>query len=307
MTTGPLPPGVNPIPLVLLVGLAVLVIPVFLAATLFGTGDSLVRSRLGVSGPRFWLAVLVGLATPLAMAAVGTVPTDLAPARLPTLGLVAGLGLGVVAANRAGRAVRLVRAEAAATGTATDGTVAVTGTVVADDPPTSPFFERPAVAWRWRVEVRNRDEVETARRHNWEPVETGEDGRAFAVDDGSGPLRVDPADARLDLADERTAERAPDEPSPGRASDVADLSSAGERYRFVESVLAPGAEVTALGTARDGPDGSTLGEGALVVAGDLSSVVRGYARTALLAGVVALGLSAGSLHLLAGVFAVSLP
>ncbi len=69
----------NPSPLVLLVGLAVLVLPVFLAVSPFGSGES--------------------LATPLAMAAVGTAPTDLDAAVAPTLGVAAGLGLGVVLAG----------------------------------------------------------------------------------------------------------------------------------------------------------------------------------------------------------------
>lgn len=125
-----------------------------------------------------------------------------------------------------------------ATGPETDGHVAVTGLVSGESAVETPFFERLAVAWEWEVAVQNRNGTNYEGRRAWAVERTGQGGVPFVLDDGSGPLRVDPSDARLELVDERTEERDPGS-GPGRAAEVADLDMGGERFRAPSECSAP--------------------------------------------------------------------
>ena len=152
-----------------------------------------------------------------------------------------------------------------------EGHVAVTGLVGREPAVETPFFERPAVAWEWDVAVKNRHGTNYEGRRAWAVERTGRGGVPFVLDDGSGPLRVDPTDARLELAAERTEEHEPGS-APGRAAEVADLDVGGERFRFTERVLRPERTATVVGRA---VGGELTGEaGPLVVASGTASDLR---------------------------------
>jgi len=236
------------------------------------------RQRHGVSGTGVALAVVVGVGSVLAAVRAGSFPASARSLAVPLVGLTVGLVGLVFAATHARRLVALFRADEAATGEATGGRVAVTGTVRADDPGESPVFGCDAVAWEWRVEAKNRHGTNYEGRRAWDTVETGSGGVPFVIDDGSGPLRVDPADALLDVRDERREERAPGDP-PGRVGELADADGGGERYRFVESALAPGTRATVLGSVAGGSEGparSTDAGALLVTDAPRRAAVRRY-------------------------------
>ncbi|WP_254820969.1 E3 ubiquitin ligase family protein [Haloglomus halophilum] len=217
------------------------------------TDHDWLRSRTGVSrgvagGIVVVLLVLVG-----ALGVVGRFPrteAGLEAAFLP--GVLVGVGLfGLAVGVANGRTwVRFRRRGDTPTGEVAPGPVAVTGRIERADPPTAPFFGGPAVAWEWSVEAKNRHGTNDEGRRAWSRARTGQGGVPFRLDDGSGPVVVDPTAARLDVSGKTTEERAPDDP-PGRAAAVADLDMGGERFRFNERSLAPGETVTVLGVARD--------------------------------------------------------
>jgi hypothetical protein len=290
---------------VVLVGAFLLLLVPAALAELYS--DPAARAMLASHGVRFrtvGLAVLVATAALFALVLVGTVPADLPRAvALPVVGLYGGTVGSVLGVGRARTLYRLTAAERVSTGRAS-GTVAVTGPVEAPDPPTSPFFERPAVAWRWTVWAKNRHGIVAHGGDGWTRARAGSGGVAFVLDDGSGPLRVDPDGARLDLGAERRVERPPDDP-PGRAAEVVELDVGGDRFRFVESVLSPGERATVLGTVRDGrtrPDSSSP---SLVARGDARATSRRVAVRAVGLGLGGLAVGLGSFVLLAELLGVT--
>lgn len=310
---GPLAAPADPERLALLVAFALVFTPVVLAGLVADPETRrYFRLRYGVSTGGVALAVVGGVGTFLGLAALGSVPQDAAGLALPLVGLVVGLAAFAFAATHARTLARLRRAADTKTGDVTDGTVATTGFVEAADPPTSPVSERPAVAWEWQVWAKNRHGTDYEGKRAWDVADSGSGGHVFTIDDGSGPLRVDPAGARLDLRDERRAERPPGD-TPGRADDVTDAADGGgERYRFVESALAPGTEVTVLGTVVCGAettDPPTLAADVgdlLVTTGPRRAAVRRHAVRAGGFALCGLLLVALSLRWLAGAFALSL-
>jgi hypothetical protein len=222
-----------------------------------GLATPSVREQLdakpGLSAGYVGLVGCGSVALPLALGVVGEFPSDGLRAMGFDLVLVA-FGLVGVALG-AGNAVRWLRFRVLGdtpTGEVTDGPVALTGSVVHDDPPRSPVFGSAAVAWTWTVEAKNRHGTTYEGRRAWSTARTGQDGVPFRVDDGTGVVTVDPTGAQFDLTGETVEERDPGSP-PGRASEVADLDLGGERFRFRESTLAPGDTVTVLGVARGSP------------------------------------------------------
>jgi hypothetical protein len=212
-----------------------------------------IDAKPGLSAGYVALVVVGSVALPLALGVVGEFPSDGIRAMGFDLVLVA-FGLVGVALS-AGNAARWLRFRVVGdtpTGDVTEGPVALTGTVEHDDPPQSPFFGSAAVAWMWTVAAKNRHGTTYEGRRAWEDARTGQDGVPFRVDDGTGPVRVEPTGAQFDLAGETVEERDPGD-WPGRAAEVADLDVGGERFRFRESTVAPGDTVTVLGVASGSP------------------------------------------------------
>lgn len=267
----------------------------------------------GLSRQYVAVVVVVTVALPLMFGVVGEFPASRAGMR--TMGfdalLVAGGLLGLAAGvGNACVYCRFYTRGDTPTGEVMDGPVSVTGIVERDEPPESPFFEAEAVAWEWTVEAKNRHGGDERGRRAWSNARMGEGGVTFTLDDGSGPVRVDPTDARLDLHGETVDERAPSVP-PGRADEVADLDIGGERFRFRESTLSPGAEATVLGVARADGDTVELCRGAddpfVLAEGGRATALRNHAVRALGFGV------GGGLALwfgfqwLAGAFGIPVP
>lgn len=127
LSPGPLAAPADPEGLALLVALALVFVPLLLAALVANPETRrYLRLRYGVSTGGVALAVVVGVGTFLALAALGSVPGGAAGLALPLVGLVAGLTALAFAASHARTLARLRRAGAPST-----GLVAVTGFVVA--------------------------------------------------------------------------------------------------------------------------------------------------------------------------------
>lgn len=218
----------------------------------------------GLSRGYVALVVVLSVALPVGLGVVGDFPGTRAGMRAVGLELLLfafGL-LGVAAGLGNARVYGRFRTRGdTPTGAVTAGPVSVTGIVERADPPASPFFGASAVAWEWTVEAKNRHGTNYSGRRAWSTARMGRGGVAFRLDDGSGPVDVDPTDARLDLDGETVAERDPADP-PGRADEVADLDIGGERFRFRESALSPGVEATVLGVAHEDADGAVVARGA---------------------------------------------
>ncbi|WP_255197120.1 GIDE domain-containing protein [Halorarius litoreus] len=256
-----------------------------LLAVLGGLATPTTREYLdakpGLSAGYVAVVTLVCVSLPVVLGAVGEFPSDDVRAMgfdlvLLAFGLV-GVALG------AGNAARWLRFRALGdtpTGETREGPVSVTGLVAHDDPPRSPFFDREAVAWTWTVEAKNRHGTSYEGRRAWEQARAGQGGVPFDVDDGSGSVHVDPTGASLDCTSTTTEERHPEDP-PGRAAEITNLDMGGEQFRFTESVLSPGVEVTVLGAAREGDEGVVLAatddEPFVVSEGGRASTLRRYA------------------------------
>ncbi|MFB6207401.1 MAG: GIDE domain-containing protein [Haloglomus sp.] len=249
------------------------------------TDHDWLRSRTGVSRGVAGGIVLALLALVGSLGAVGRFPTTEASVEAALLpSLLVGVGLFGVAAGVANARtwIRFRRRGDTPTGDVPAGPVGVTGQIERDDPPSAPFFGGGAVAWEWSVEAKNRHGTDYEGRRAWSRARTGQGGVPFRLDDGSGPLVVDPTDARLDISETTTEEREPGDP-PGRAAEVADLDLGGERFRFNEQALAPGETVTVLGVARavetnEYRDADPDGTDAFAAAHDADVVLDGSAE-----------------------------
>lgn len=172
----------------------------------------------------------------------------LAARRLGVLVMLFPAGLIVVSVGvgNARTWVRSIRRGDAPTGAVTPGPVAATG-VVPDDESTAPtpVFGTRAVCWEWWFR----------QKRDTHAFESGASDDPFRIDDGSGPVRVDPEGARLDLQ-ATVANRDPDERFDAGSDVVTDLEAEyGDTERqYRETALTPGTEVTVLGRAveRDG-------------------------------------------------------
>jgi hypothetical protein len=143
----------------------------------------------------------------------------------------------------------------------------VTGRASDGDSQSAPITDRPAFAWGWEFYSHSRFGPGSG---GWSGVDAGTDSVPFTIDDGSGPIQVDPSNAELDLSEEKTVECAPDSPPDGAAAAI-DLDVGGKQFRFVERILPPGGQVTAIGEPSDGslnPD--------LLIVGDRGAVLRRY-------------------------------
>lgn len=217
--------------------------------------------------------------------------------------VVGCLALAIAAGN--GRTLlRLLHADDASTGSVTaDSTgeaVAVTGLVRVDDPGTSPVFGREGACWSWRLYTRGRTDVDTDR---WVGEKAGDGGVEFALDDGSGPVRVDPTDARVELFGGREAVYDADAAQPGRVGRTLRSSLGGTARKYEEAVATDGRELTVLGTAM--ADGRVDADRILDPGiGGVRSRYAGRAGALAVGGLLALYLG---LRWTAGYFGVPLP
>ncbi|WP_424002716.1 GIDE domain-containing protein [Haloarcula salina] len=192
------------------------------------------------------------------------------PLLLGLLGLGAGYGQGR-------RWRRFHPTNDAPTGAVTSGTVACTGPVTDTETATAPVTGREGCCWSWSVEVLDPHGASAAgQRERWATVAGGVGGVPFEIDDGSGPLAVDPTGATVDLAAERTLRFAADERPPdsfGTPDPDVERMHGDKQRRYTETLLAPGDHAAVTGTA-------TRSEEALVVAGDHTHVAVGSLATA---------------------------
>ena len=160
------------------------------------------------------------------------------------------------------------------------GEVAVTGTVVADESPTTvPVGDERCVCYDLAVN----DSTDVT------PVHEERESVSFSVSDGHGRVRVDPSDFELDLTDDRRESfefKSYDE-VPERATafhESRDLPDRGmRRDRTVEyAYLRPGDEVYAYGRARPDPERDAApDEKALVLEGGEAGFLSNRSRAAL--------------------------
>ena len=177
--------------------------------------------------------------------------------------IVFGLGLlGVVlSVCNLPTYLRLVMTDRLDTGdvAGTSGRVVTQGTVgELDGTLTTPVRGAPSVVYTTRVLRNRRDDVEKAREseENWAGVHVGEEVTRFAVDDGTGPVAVDPDGARLYLDEKDDSanaffEEGDDLPASVkgylRDVDVADMAMSDAHLRVEEKALEPGEDVYVVG------------------------------------------------------------
>lgn len=196
------------------------------------------------------------------------------------------------------------------TGSRSAGEVACAGPVTDAAVGTAPVTGREACCWSWSVEVRDPFGVEgmSKSREQWVVREGGVGGVRFCVDDGSGPVWVNPRDATVDLDSERRIALASDEPPPESFPDPAPDVERDHRdkpRRYDESVVGPGDYVAIAGTARETADGVVLDEDVHVATGTLETVASRYRNRAAmygLAGVVGVIVGVRWLAAVLGVF-----
>ncbi|WP_254279240.1 hypothetical protein [Haloarcula marina] len=257
------------------------------------------------------LAVVVSMGV-LGDVAVFDPETDVRGLGMLVVGAAVPLVLGLVALassrTLAGRWRRLHPDDDVPTGRLSPGRVACTGTVTDETAGTAPVTDRAACCWAWEVEVRDPHGVEGLSRggEQWVVRDGGVGGVRFAVDDGSGPVWVDPADATVDLGNTRTlaldADERPPEDFPNPAPKV-ERDHRDKSRRYEESVAAPGDLVAVAGTARRTDDGLTVDAGHVAV-GSLSTAATRYRNRAVMYGLAGLVGVAVGVRALAGVLDV---
>jgi hypothetical protein len=150
------------------------------------------------------------------------------------------------------------RTQASAVTAAEAGTtVIVTGQVDAETQELSPALSQPAVCWSWEFQLRGTASQKAhpswrySEPYDWGTRKFGSGGVPFDLDDGSGPVRVDPDDPHvtLPLTDEQICH--PDEPQPGRVGKNLHRSVGGEQFRYREAVVTNDDELTIVGTVTD--------------------------------------------------------
>lgn len=193
------------------------------------------------------------------------------------------------------------------TGSLGTGEVACTGEVTDANVGTAPVTDRAAVCWSWSVEVLDPHGVsDIGQREQWVTIDGGDSGVTFAIDDGSGPVRVDPENATLDLGATRSVPLDADE-SPSFGSPAPDVErDQSDRERcYEESIAAPGDHVAVAGAAQRTDDALVVGgEDAHVAVGTLSTVASRYRTKAAMYGVAGLAGTIVGLDLLSGLYGV---
>lgn len=190
-------------------------------------------------------------------------------------------------------------------------TVIVTGDVEATTHAISPALSQPAVCWSWTFEIRGTPEQEFSLQPNslqagepkWIPRKADSGGVPFDLDDGSGPVRIDPTAATLTVPMTNEHVCPADGPQPGRVGANLHQSVGGDTYRYREAVADDGDELTILGTVTD--DG--LDATRIYHPRTAATACQRYTHRALVAAVGGtVGIVAG-IWLTARLFAVPLP
>lgn len=213
----------------------------------------------------------------------------------PTIGLSFVLAAGFLGLNSCytlGRRWRRLHPDNdAPTGSLGPGEVACTGAVTDATVGAAPVTGRGACCWSWSVEVLNPYGV-GSNGDQYVTVDGGDGGVVFTIDDGSGPVRIDPEGATLDLGATRTRSLEPDEQPPEAFQSPAPDAERthGDKSRtYEESIVAPGDQVAIAGTARTTDDGLVVGGGDTHVAiGSLSTVATRYRNRAAMYGIAGL-------------------
>lgn len=225
------------------------------------------------------------------------------PLLLGVLGLGAGYGQGR-------RWRRFHPSNDAPTGAVTSGTVASTGPVTEAQAATAPVTGREGCCWSWSVAVLDPHGASAAgQRERWATVAGGVGGVTFEIDDGSGPLAVDPTGAAVDLAAERTLRLEADERPPdsfGTPDPDVERMHRDKRRRYTETLLAPGDHAAVTGTAIRS-DGTLVvdGDDTHIAVGSLATAATRYRNRAVLYGCAGLVGVAVGLWGLAGLFSIS--
>jgi len=250
--------------------------------------------RKGLSPERVTTGVVLSFAAVAALALRGSTPPPLSDGfegfAYTVLGwslvlLFGLLGLGA-AYGFARRWRRFHPDNDTPTGAVGGGPVACTGTAIADEGGTAPVTGREAVCWEWSVEVLDPDGVsEVGQRERYRVVDGGSDGIVFTVDDGTGPIRIDPTGGTVNPTAERSvaldAGESPPERFTNPAPDV-ERQHADKAREYTESVIAPGDTVAVSGTARAGDTTPVVEGDASVTVGTLATAATRYRRRALL-------------------------
>lgn len=183
-------------------------------------------------------------------------------------------------------------ASAVPTGAVSPGPVAVSGTATDEAVARAPVTGRDACCFVWRVTVEDPYVgTEMGETGDFREVAAGQGGPTFALDDGSGPVHIDPAGARLDIGGEQTVELAAGDvlprPHTDAISDV-EFDHGDSVRRYTERVAGPGDSLAVAGEAVR-RDGRVLVTDAIVTTGSLSQSAERYRARALLYGVAGLG------------------
>jgi hypothetical protein len=250
--------------MVSLLGWYVLVVVVTFVLLFFATSYAQARSSGDFdtqwNTPIGWLlvAATIGVVSVGVIGVYGTkVPfsgrrRDLWPLAFHTVPLVAGWVALAVAASHGRLVGRFRRAEETPTASrpATDRLSIVTGEVESTTEANSPASSRPAVCWTWEFSLRG---VAGQSNDNWITRKADSGGVPFDLNDGSGPVRVDPREATITfrMVDEYVCPA--DAPQPGKVGTNLHRSVPGDEYRYEEGVATDGDPLTVLGTvAEDG-------------------------------------------------------
>lgn len=265
------------------------------------------RRKMGVSSPAMAVLVAAGVGGPILAALAGTLP-PWGAGRLSFVLAVVLYGIGVVFVGIATGMWSRFRFVRAASPDETGSTLDP-GDVVRLEGETTPagdILRAPATGDRCLAYTCT---TERARwmfpRRVWATVDVDRGATTFTLDDGSGPVTVDPADARLELrfgdlvVDDGSGERR----EPLRYEEpTAPRPESGDRRRSREFRLDPEESATVVGTVvDDGPDGlgpavAAAGGPMLVSDRDLDGLVRDVRLTVLVGG------PAGLLASLAGLW-----
>jgi len=195
------------------------------------------------------------------------------------------------------------------TGAVTPGRVACTGQVTDAATATAPVTGREGCCWSWSVEVLDPYGASAAgQREQWATVAGGVGGVTFDIDDGSGPLAVEPTGATVDLAAERTLHLAADERPPdsfGTPDPDVERMHRDKPRRYTETLLAPGDRAAVAGVAGRSDGGLVVaGDDTHVAVGSLATAAKRYRNRAVLYGFGGLVGVAVGLWGLAGLFGV---
>ncbi|HET7034251.1 MAG TPA: E3 ubiquitin ligase family protein [Thermomicrobiaceae bacterium] len=170
----------------------------------------------------------------------------------------------------------------------------VKGTIRCDSPLTSPEARTPCVWYRSEVK-QEYEEREKDSDGNWrtsrgsETVSSNEESAPFFVEDATGRVRIDPANAEIDAP--TLVDRFEQQPSgvpAGLSVNVGGLTIGGGRrtlgYRHTERLLAVGTPVYILGAVRESGEIGALPEGAhghfIISHRSEETLTRSWGRTA---------------------------